>query len=165
MKDSRGHIVSIFRIPVKKFPVLERLRNSRGFNLIELMIVVTIIGILAAVAIPLYQGYVQKSRIISLVYPGLHIIESNVALYYAMSSTLPGPSLLPTMLAEADTTYFNVNLPGADLRIIIDSPSTTSKLYKLNGMDLLLTPIATNHKIAGWELTGELANKLGITTE
>jgi len=41
---------------------------SQGFTLIEIMIVTALIGVLAAIAIPAYTGYIKQSRVASLVH-------------------------------------------------------------------------------------------------
>ncbi len=67
-----------------------KMKKSKGFTLIELMIVVAIIGILAAVAIPKFADLVTKSKEAS-VKGGLGAVRSAVSIYYGdMEGSYPG---------------------------------------------------------------------------
>src|SRR5487761_2481960 len=78
---------------------------QKGFTLIELMIVVAIIGILAAVAIPQYQDYTVKAKL-SKVPAVIDPLKLALAQYYQENSSFPGTANAWTSLglAAAPTT-------------------------------------------------------------
>jgi len=68
-------------IAEKEF-VLDLKQNKNGFTLIELIVVVAILGVLAAVLVPVYTGYIEKSRVASDRY-ALGGLNESTQLYYA----------------------------------------------------------------------------------
>jgi len=61
---------------------------QQGFTLIELMIVVAIIGILAAVAIPAYSDYTNRAKVTELVGIGA-ACKTSISEYFQSQGTLP----------------------------------------------------------------------------
>src|SRR5476649_2543600 len=61
---------------------------QRGFTLIELMIVVAIIGILAAIAIPAYQDYTIRAKVTELI-NAAGVCKTSVAEYYQAVGLFP----------------------------------------------------------------------------
>lgn len=85
--------------------------GQKGFTLIEMMIVIAIIGILAAVAIPAYQDYMAKSRVTA----AFHEISSGKSSYELMVnhnySTISSPA---DISLQADTQICTISVNNPD---------------------------------------------------
>ncbi|EPJ45660.1 MAG: hypothetical protein OFPII_26750 [Osedax symbiont Rs1] len=84
------------------------MKKQQGFTLIELMIVVAIIGILAAIALPAYQDYTMRARVSE----GITLAsgaKTAVTEYYASESIMPNSNTSAGLASETDISGDSVH--------------------------------------------------------
>lgn len=120
--------------------------QMKGFTLIELMIVVAIIGILAAIALPAYQDYANRGKVSEIVVAG-DACKTAVSESFASTSTLPADTA--TAGCVADATKYVASLSVAAGVITITARGTGNA--SIDGSVLTLTPTPATNNTLVWD--------------
>jgi type IV pilus assembly protein PilA len=146
------------------------LKVQKGFTLIELMIVVAIIGILAAIAIPAYQDYTVRAQVTE----GLNLagdLKAAVAEDFANTGTWPLTEVALGMVEGSKTGKYvsDVDVAGGTISITYGLQANATALAA--GANVLsLTPMVSGNNdviwICGYKAvpTGAVAPASGAAT-
>jgi type IV pilus assembly protein PilA len=117
---------------------------QQGFTLIELMIVVAIIGILAAVAIPSYQNYTKKAKFTEVV-NAAQGFKSQVEICANELGTVTGCSNGSNGVAAAPSAYGLVASVA-----VADGTITATGTSTVDGKTFILVPTRTADGAVTW---------------
>lgn len=99
-------------------------RNQKGFTLIELVIIIVILGILAAVAIPRYQDMSTQARE-AAARGSLGNVRSAITIYYANQAVTTGIATWPTLVQlETANTVLAQTMPRNPYQTTANAPDS-----------------------------------------
>ena len=123
-------------------------RIQQGFTLIELMIVVAIIGILAAIALPAYQDYTVRAKVTEGLVQG-GAAKNAVAETFQASGVVPVTNAAAGLAANIASKYVANVQVGAGGAILITYNTAAGFLPELLGANALLLSPFINTGVAG----------------
>jgi type IV pilus assembly protein PilA len=122
---------------------------KKGFTLIELMIVVAIVGVLAAIALPVYQDYIARSQVSEAI-AGAGAVKTSISEYYASQGTFPPQDRFADTLGGRYTEVIGHDAAGeVGFRMRNASPVNA----RVQGKEGLLRPTVSANAITDWNCT------------
>ena len=117
---------------------------QKGFTLIELMIVIAIIGILAAVALPAYQDYTIRAKVSEVVLAASTCRTSiTETVQSATGTSLPAAGAWGCESTSQTTKYVG-SVATSDAGVITVTTSTAADLKDATSKTITLTPYKTD---------------------